>query len=69
MRFITRMLMLAIVALVYFGMPAKASAERVYYLVGVRHVYRIGTDKYFHAAERKQIEQDFADEVSADNAH
>jgi hypothetical protein len=69
MNIITRMLIAPIVALTYFAMPATANADRVYYLVGVRHVYRIGTDKYFHATERQKIEQDYADEVSADNAH
>lgn len=66
---ISRMIILTLVALVAFAFPATASAERIYYLVGVRHVYRIGPDKYFHAEERKQIEQDYADQVSADNAH
>ena len=50
-------------------LAASASAERVYYLVGVRHVYRIGPDKYFQSSERQKIEGDYADEVSADNAH
>ena len=69
MKNISRITILAMVALAAFAFPATASAERIYYLVGVRHVYRIGADKYFHANERKQIEQDYADEVSADNAH
>ncbi len=66
---ISRMIILALVAFAAFAFPATASAERIYYLVGVRHVYRIGPDMYYHATERKQIEQDYADEVSADNAH
>ena len=45
--------------------PALASAERVYYLVGSRHVYRIGHDPYIQVEERKRIEQDYADQVVA----
>ena len=56
-------------SLLYFATAQTAQADRVFYLVGVRHVYRIGTDMYFHSPERKQIESDYADEVSADNAH
>ena len=69
MNLLSRLLIAPAVALAYFALPATASADRVYYLVGVRHVYRIGTDKYAHSTERQQIEQDYADEVSADNAH
>jgi len=69
MRLISRMITSAVAVLAGVAISATASAERVYYLVGVRHVYRIGTDKYLHATERKQIEEDYADEVSADNAH
>ena len=65
----TKMMVASVTALAAFAIPSAASADRVYYLVGVRHVYRIGTDKYFHAPERKQIEEDYADQVSADNAH
>lgn len=69
MNFFARILTTATAALVCFAGAQSASAARVYYLVGVRHVYRIGTDMYSHSTERKQIEQDYADEVSADNAH
>ena len=69
MRPISKVLIATIAALVFFALPAISGAARVYYIVGVRHVYRIGTDKYFHATERKQIEEDYADEVAADNAH
>ncbi len=69
MRTLAKSLLAAIVIICFFGLPSMASAARVYYLVGVRHVYKIGTDKYFHYQERKQIEEDYADEASADNAH
>ena len=32
-------------------------------------MYRIGTDMYYQATQRQQIEVDYANEVSADNAH
>lgn len=46
--------------------PALAHGERVFFLVGVRHVYRIGPDMYAHLPERQKIEQDYADQVAAD---
>jgi hypothetical protein len=51
-------------ALLLFAVPAAASAIRVYFLVGTRHVYRIGTDKYFRYQARQATEQDYADSVS-----
>ena len=69
MKLISRILIAATGAALSLALPATASAERIYFLVGVRHVYRIGTDRTVHWSERKQIEQDYAGEVSADNAH
>ncbi|MDR3691556.1 MAG: hypothetical protein P4L46_19405 [Fimbriimonas sp.] len=69
MTHISKIAAVAIIAVGMLGLAASASAERIYYLVGMRHVYRIGADKYYHASDRRQIEQDYADEVSADNAH
>ncbi len=69
MKILARITLLASASLICLATAATASADRVYYLVGVRHVYRIGHDKYFHADERRQIEQDYADQVSADNSH
>lgn len=69
MNLISKALAAATMIATFSALPSTASAERVYYLVGVRHIYRIGVDRYFHVTERKQIEEDYADEVSADNAH
>ena len=52
---------------VFAAAPAMAHAERIFYLVGTRHVYMIGKDMYAHVDEREKIEQDYADEVAADN--
>jgi hypothetical protein len=46
--------------------PAAASAERVYFLVGVRHIYQIGPDRDLHLAEREEIEKNYADGVASD---
>ena len=46
--------------------PAAAKADRVYFLVGVRHVYEIGPDRDLHLAEREEIEKNYADGVSED---
>ncbi len=48
--------------------PACANAERVYFLVGVRHVYRIGLSRDEHLAEREEIEKTYADQVASDQA-
>jgi len=69
MKQISKMLAAAMTVTMFSGLSAMANADRIYYLVGVRHVYRIGTDMYFQADARKQIEEDYAGEVSADNNH
>jgi len=66
MRLNTRALLGALSALLLTGASAIANAERVYFLVGTRHVYRIGTDPYVHVTERQKIEQDYADQVAED---
>ena len=43
-----------------------ASADRTYFLVGTRHVYRIGSTPYAHVEERRAIEQAYADQVAED---
>ena len=67
MRIPMKTILAAVGALVFCAAPAMANAERVYFLVGMRHVYRIGTDMYAHVSERERIEQDYADQVAADN--
>lgn len=62
----TKALILAAAALLLAAAPGVANAERVFFLVGTRHVYRIGTYQYAHLAERQQIEQNYADQVAAD---
>ena len=46
--------------------PQSAQADTIYYLVGTRHVYLIGHDRYAHVDERKVIEQNYADAVAHD---
>ena len=48
--------------------PAMASAERIYYLVGVRHVYLIGPNRDLQLPRREEIEKNYADDVAADQA-
>jgi hypothetical protein len=48
--------------------PAFAQAGRVYFLVGVRHMYQIGPDKYAYVQQRENIEEGYADGVAADQA-
>jgi hypothetical protein len=67
MRLSAKTFLAACGALLFCAAPALANAERVYFLVGMRHVYRIGADMYAHVDERKQIEQDYADQVAADH--
>ena len=61
-----RALIVACGALMIAAAPAIAHAERVYFLVGPRHVYRIGQYQYAHLADRQKIEQEYADQVAAD---
>ncbi len=45
-----------------------AQADRIYFLVGVRHVYKVGPDKYWNYQARENIEESYADGVAADQA-
>ena len=65
---ISKTILAAVGAVLFTAAPAIASAERVYFLVGTRHIYRIGHYQYDHVAERRQIEQDYADQVASDQA-
>src|SRR5476649_1907288 len=56
----------ALGAMLFCAAPALANAERVYFLVGTRHIFRIGTFQYAHVDERQKIEQDYADQIAAD---
>lgn len=51
-------------AILFLAMPALASAERIYYLVGLRHVYSIGPNRDAHWRERQAIEENYADKVA-----
>jgi len=66
MRFQVKTLIAAAGAMMIAAAPAIANAERVYFLVGTRHVYRIGTYQYANVDQRKAIEQDYADQVAQD---
>ena len=66
MNTITKTILAAVGAVLFTAAPAIASAERVYFLVGTRHVYRIGNYQYDHLPERQKIEQDYADGIAAD---
>ena len=48
--------------------PAIANARRIYFLVGVRHVYRIGPDRDLYIDQREDIEKTYADGVASDEA-
>lgn len=56
----------ALGVMLFCAAPAVANAERVYFLVGTRHVFRIGTYQYAHVDEREKIEQDYADQIASD---
>ncbi len=62
----SKTLIAALGALAFTAVPAAANAERVFFLVGTRHVYRIGTSEYENVEARQKIEQDYADQVAAD---
>ena len=65
---ISKTILAAAGAVFFAAAPAVASAERVFFLVGTRHIYRIGHSQYEYVAERRQIEQDYADQVASDQA-
>lgn len=62
----TKTLIAALGAVLFIAAPAVANAERVYFLVGTRHVYRVGNDEYARVDDRKAIEQKYADQVAKD---
>ena len=62
----TKTLVIAMSAALIFAAPAIVSAERVFFLVGTRHIFRIGTYQYAHLSERRKIEEDYADGVACD---
>jgi len=62
----TKTLIAALGATLFAIAPAVANAERVYLLVGSRHIYKIGTFEYANVEARQKIEQDYADQVAAD---
>ena len=66
MNIFTKISIAASAAALFLAAPAIASAERVYFLVGTRHIYRIGTYQYAHLDERRAIEEDYADQVATD---
>lgn len=68
MKLRTQTLALAVGALTLALMPATANARRIYFLVGVRHVYRIGPDRDLDLAQREEIEKTYADGVASDEA-
>jgi len=49
------------------ALPTAANAA-LYFLVGSRHVYRIGTSPYINVGPRQQIEQQYADAVNSAQA-
>ena len=67
MKLSPKILIAAVGAFLFCAAPAIANAERVYFLVGTRHVFRIGQDQYAHVEDRQKIEQDYADQVAADH--
>jgi hypothetical protein len=68
MKLNTNSIAVAFGALLLSLAPAMANAERVYFLVGVRHVYKIGAAPDLHLAEREDIEKTYADGVASDQA-
>ena len=56
----------AAAALLFCSTPGITRADTTYFLVGSRHVYRIGVDPYALVDQRQKIEQDYADQVAAD---
>ncbi len=66
MKLNTKTIIAAAGALLFALAPALASAERMYFLVGVRHVYQIGNDPYVNVGPRETIEKAYADRVADD---
>ncbi len=68
MKLHTKTTVAALGALMMTLAPAIASAERVYFLVGVNHIYSIGPDRDLHLQDREEIEKKYADAVASDQA-
>ena len=66
MKLLTKSLIALIGTMTLAMAPAMANAERVYFLVGVRHIYRIGLDRDANLQQRIEIEKDYADGVAND---
>jgi hypothetical protein len=66
MNSITKTFVIAAGALLIACAPSIASAERIYFLVGTRHIYRIGPDRDANLQARIEIEKTYADKVAAD---
>jgi len=66
MNTITKTIIAAVGAALFTAAPTIANADRVYFLVGTRHIYRIGHFQYDHLDDRRQIEQQYADQVASD---
>ena len=60
-----KMRFLPIIVAALVGLTAHASAARVYYLVGLRHVYSIPVLPDMHELDRQAIEEDYAAAVQA----
>ena len=66
MNIYTKTLIAALGAVTFAALPTAAHADRAYFLVGMRHIYRIGASRHAGMQERQRIEQDYADQVAAD---
>ena len=66
MKLITKSLIALLGTMTLAMAPAMANAERVYFLVGVRHIFRIGLDRDSNLQQRIEIEKNYADGVATD---
>ena len=66
MNILTKTMIAAAGAVVMAMAPATAHAERVYFLVGTRHIFRIGPSRDINLEQRIEIEKSYADGVAAD---
>ena len=66
MNTLTKTFVIAAGALVIACTPSIASAERIYFLVGTRHIYRIGPNRDADLQARIEIEKTYADKVAND---
>lgn len=66
MNTLTKTFVIAAGALLIACAPSIASAERIYFLVGTRHIYRIGPNRDADLQARIEIEKTYADKVAND---